>query len=92
MELYRAVTAISEAKARDLAWVDFSKNPRDLAGDFIDQLSLVRDQLAAVKRTLNSELEPEPEPEPEPCRTRSVHRYPSNRADASRIFCRSSQM
>jgi hypothetical protein len=53
-ELGWAVTAISETKARDLAWVDFSEkpcvqNPRDFAGDWIDQLSLVGDQLAAVK-------------------------------------------
>jgi hypothetical protein len=53
-ELYRAVTAISEAKARDVACVDFSKkrrvlDPRDFASDLIGQLSLTRGQLAAPK-------------------------------------------
>jgi hypothetical protein len=48
------VTAILEAKARDLACVDFSKklnvlDPRVFAGHWIDQLSLVCDQVAAVK-------------------------------------------
>jgi hypothetical protein len=52
--LYRAVKATSEAKARDLACVDFPKktrilDPRDFAGSLIGQLSLARDELAAVK-------------------------------------------
>jgi hypothetical protein len=53
-KLDRAVTAISEVKAHDLSGMDFSKKPRvlelrDFSGDWIDQLSLARDQLAAVK-------------------------------------------
>jgi hypothetical protein len=53
-ELSRAMTAISEAKARDLACVNFPNKtrilgPRDFAGSLIGQLSLARDELAAVK-------------------------------------------